>query len=188
MKILYISYFYPPLGGPAALRNLKTIKYLSQQGAEIHLITVDDIEYAYYDESLNEYRAEASITRTPSLDPMAILKRVLKGKHTQSQAIYKNSPEGLKLFVRRLYPIDEKIGWLPYLLKSGRRILQEREIDLVFVSCGPFSSAIAAYRLANEYDLPLVLDYRDYWTLLSDMISWVPGSNALTPRPGKSAF
>ncbi|MCD8479557.1 MAG: hypothetical protein LRZ88_04555 [Candidatus Cloacimonetes bacterium] len=41
---------------------------------------MEDIEYAYYDESLNELRAEAGILRTPSLDPMALLKRLLKGK------------------------------------------------------------------------------------------------------------
>lgn len=168
MKILYISYFYPPLGGPAALRNLKTVKYLSEYGAEIHLLTVADIEYAYYDESLNELRAEAQITRTASLDPMALLKRAMKGKEAKSQAIYKHSPEGLKLFIRRLYPIDEKIGWLPYLLKAGRQILKATEMDLIFVSCGPFSSALGAYKLANEFGLPLVVDYRDYWTLLSD--------------------
>ena len=75
MKILYISYFYPPLGGPAALRNLKTVNYLQHSGAQIHLVTVDDIEYAYYDNSLLALQTEASITRTPSLDPMALLKR-----------------------------------------------------------------------------------------------------------------
>ncbi|MCB5268395.1 MAG: glycosyltransferase [Candidatus Cloacimonetes bacterium] len=168
MNILYISYFYPPLGGPAALRNLKTVRYLSQAGASIHLLTVDDIEYAYYDESLNDLRAESSITRTPSLDPMALLKRIMKGKKAQSQAIYKQSPERLKLFIRRLYPIDDKIGWLPYLLRAGRSILSGGGIELIYVSCGPFSSAIGAYKLANEYALPLVVDYRDYWTLLSD--------------------
>jgi len=29
-RVLYLSYFYPPLGGPAVLRNLKTVKYLSR--------------------------------------------------------------------------------------------------------------------------------------------------------------
>jgi len=40
MKILYISYFYPPLAGPASLRNLKTVKYLSQLGNTIDVLTV----------------------------------------------------------------------------------------------------------------------------------------------------
>ena len=134
MKILYITYFYPPLGGPAALRNLKTVSYLQRNSAEIHLVTVDDIEYAYYDDSLMALQTEASITRTPSLDPMALLKKALKGNKARSQAIYKQSPERLKLLIRRLYPIDEKIGWLPYLIQAGRKVIKEQNPDLIYVS------------------------------------------------------
>lgn len=168
LRILYISYFYPPLGGPAVLRNTKTIKYLAQLGAEIHVITIDDIEYAYQDNSLMDECKESVLIRTPSLDPMALLKKLFKNKEQQSQTIYKNTPEYLKLLVRRLYPVDDKIGWLPYLYQAGIKALAQTEYDLIYVSCGPFSSAIAAYMLAKKSGLPLVVDYRDYWTLLSD--------------------
>lgn len=168
MKILYISYFYPPLGGPAVLRNLKTVSYLSEAGADVTVLTVDDIEYAYSDPALNDLRREKQLIRTPSWDPMALLRKVFGKNKAASQSVYKNSPESLKLLIRRLYPIDEKIGWLPHLLAHGRKILKQSEIDLIFVSCGPFSSAIGAYKLAQEFDKALVVDYRDYWTLLSD--------------------
>ena len=168
MKILYISYFYPPLGGPAVLRNLKTVRYLSEAGADVTVLTVDDIEYAYSDPALNELCREKQLIRTPSWDPMALLRKVFGKNKAASQSVYKNSPESLKLLIRRLYPIDEKIGWLPHLLAHGRKILKQSEIDLIFVSCGPFSSAIGAYKLAQEFDKALVVDYRDYWTLLSD--------------------
>jgi glycosyltransferase involved in cell wall biosynthesis len=168
MKILYISYFYPPLGGPAALRNMKTVRYLSELGAEISVLTVEDIEYAYFDPSLQAGCGESALHRVPSWDPMALLRKAF-GKHkTASQMVYKRSPERLKLFIRRLSPIDDKIGWLPHLLKAGRRLLSEEHFDIIYVSCGPFSSALAAYKLAEEFDKPLVVDYRDYWTLLTD--------------------
>ncbi|MCK9584135.1 MAG: glycosyltransferase [Candidatus Cloacimonetes bacterium] len=168
MKILYISYFYPPLGGPAVLRNLKTVRYLSEAGAQITVLTVDEIEYAYSDPDLEELCRQEELIRTPSWDPMALLRKVFGKNKAASQSVYKNSPERLKLLIRRLCPIDEKIGWLPHLLSRGRKILRESEIDIIFVSCGPFSSAIAAYKLAQEFDKALVVDYRDYWTLLSD--------------------
>ncbi|MDD3563047.1 MAG: glycosyltransferase [Candidatus Cloacimonetes bacterium] len=168
MKILYISYFYPPLGGPAVLRNLKTVRYLTEAGAQITVLTVDEIEYAYSDPDLSKLCREEQLIRTPSWDPMALLRKAF-GKHkAASQSVYKNSPESLKLIIRRLYPIDEKIGWLPHLLSQGRKVLRDSEIDLIFVSCGPFSSAIGAYKLAEEFNKALVVDYRDYWTLLSD--------------------
>ncbi|MCB5295367.1 MAG: glycosyltransferase [Candidatus Cloacimonetes bacterium] len=168
MKILYISYFFPPLGGPAALRNVKTVSYLSEMGTKISVLTVQDIVYAYSDPGLLDLCKGVEIHRVASLDPMALLRRILGKKSSASQAVYKRSPERLKLFVRRLAPIDDKIGWLPQLLKSGRKLLSSEDFDLVYVSCGPFSSALAAYKLADEFDKPLVVDYRDYWTLLSD--------------------
>jgi len=168
MKIFYISYFYPPLGGPAVLRNLKTVRYLSEAGAKITLITIDEIEYAYWDPSLSSLCKEERLIRTPSWDPMALMRKVFGKNKSTSGYIYKRSPEGLKLFLRRLYPVDDKIGWLPHLLKAGRKALNQQDYDVIYVSCGPFSSAIAAYKLAEEYQLPLVVDYRDYWTLLTD--------------------
>src|SRR5690554_5509223 len=124
MKILYISYFYPPLGGPAVLRNLKTVRYLSEAGAKITLITIDEIEYAYWDPSLNSLCSEERLIRTPSWDPMALMRKVFGKNKSTSGYIYKRSPESLKLFLRRLYPIDDKIGWLPHLMKAGRKAMQ----------------------------------------------------------------
>lgn len=168
MKILYISYFYPPLGGPAALRNMKTVRYLSELGAEISVLTVEDIEYAYNDPDLQTQCVESSLHRVTSWDPMALLRKAFGRNKTASQIIYKRSPERLKLLIRQLAPIDDKIAWIPHLLKAGRKLLRESEFDIIYVSCGPFSSALAAYRLAEEFGKVLVVDYRDYWTLLSD--------------------
>ncbi len=168
MRILYISYFFPPLGGPAVLRNLKIVKYLCRQGAEIDLITVKDIEYFYYDESLLTEIPGLRVFRTASLDPMAILRK-LRGKETGgSGELYKNTPERLKLMIRRLYPLDDKIGWLPFLIRQGKELLKQQSYDLIFVSCGPFSSALGALALSRGSGIPLVYDARDYWTLLSD--------------------
>jgi glycosyltransferase involved in cell wall biosynthesis len=168
MKILYISYFFPPLGGPAALRNVKTVSYLCELGAQIDVLSVEDIVYAYSDPSLVALSKDASIHRVASFDPMALLRKIMGKRGDLSQKVYKRSPERLKLIIRRLSLIDDKIGWLPQLLKEGRKLLRQKEFDIIYVSCGPFSSALAAYRLAEEFDKNLVVDYRDYWTLLSD--------------------
>ncbi len=168
MKILYISYFYPPLGGPAALRNLKTVKYLSELGCNIHVITVKDIEYSYHDESLQAETREQGITRTGSCDPMAILKKLFAAKPDASKNIYTKTPEHIKQLVRWLYPIDDKVGWLPNLITAGSRALTKERYHLIYVSCGPFSSSLAAWWLSRRHKIPYVVEMRDYWTLLSD--------------------
>ena len=66
MRLLYISYFYPPLGGPASLRNVKTVKYLAESGIACDVITVGDLEYLYRDASLLEECMADRVTRTAS--------------------------------------------------------------------------------------------------------------------------
>ena len=168
MRILYISYFYPPLGGPAALRSLKTVKYLAQSGIECDVITVRDIEYLYRDPSLQSEDAAAKTIRTVSLDPMALLKKSRNAGDSGLSSIYLHTPEKLKLRIRQLHPVDNKIGWLPALLTAGRQAVKARGYDLIYISLGPFSSGIGAWILSRESKIPLAVDLRDYWTLLGD--------------------
>jgi len=168
MHILYISYFYPPLGGPASLRNVKMIKYLAQEGISCDVITVSDIEYIQRDYSLLSECSEQRLIRTDSLDPMALLRKIGISKGNQTTGLYLNTPEKIKLWIRRLYPLDEKIGWNPFLIKAGRKAISETHYDLIYISLGPFSSGVGAYKLSKESGIPLVLDMRDYWNILSD--------------------
>ncbi len=182
MKLLFISYFYPPLGGPAAIRNQKTVKYLSELGWETDVLTVDNIEYNYHDDSLLADSKQHSVVRIPSFDPMALLKKLSRGKAELSKKVYHGTPEKLKLLVRRLSPLDDKILWLPNLMKSADQMLSEDKYDLIYVSCGPFSSAPAARRLSSKFKLPFVLEMRDYWTLLSDYNLLGYGPNRLLAK------
>jgi len=168
VKLLFISYFYPPLGGPAAIRSQKTVKYLSELGWEIDVFTVGDIEYNYHDDSLLTESRQHRIIRIPSSDPMALLKKLSHKQGQFSKQVYHGTPENLKLLVRRLYPLDDKVLWLPHLLKTAKKLLSSETYDLIYVSCGPFSSAPAARWLSRKFQLPYVLEMRDYWTLLSD--------------------
>jgi len=168
MKILYISYFYPPLAGPASLRNLKTVKYLSQLGNTIDVLTVGNIVYNFYDNGLLAKCEQNRIIHIPSFDPMSILEKLSGKNKTMSNNIYHQTPERIKLFIRHLYPLDDKVLWLPNLLKTAKKTLAGDSYNLIYVSCGPFSSAVAARYLSKHFKLPYVLDMRDYWTLLND--------------------
>lgn len=168
MRILYLSYFYPPLGGPAAIRNAKTVKYLSRAGCKIDVITVGELEYNTFDPSLLEENAAGRVQRVQSWDPMSILKKISRKGALDSNKIYFSTPEKIKKFLRNIHPIDDKIGWVYPVVIAGIKSLSSRDYDLIYVSCGPFSSALAAYYLSRKFGIPFVIDYRDYWTLLSD--------------------
>jgi len=56
-------------------------------------------------------------------------------------------------------------GLVPTLYKCGRRIMTENRYDLIYVSCPPFPQTMAALLLKRLAGVPLVVDFRDAWTL-----------------------
>jgi len=103
------------------LRNLKTVKYLSKAGNTIDVLTVGNIVYNYYDNGLLAESLQNRIIHIPSFDPMSILEKLSGKNKTVSNQIYHNTPEQIKLFIRQLYPLDDKVLWLPNLYKAGKK-------------------------------------------------------------------
>lgn len=56
-------------------------------------------------------------------------------------------------------------GWLPPLWKTARKILKEDRHDLLYVTCPPFFHSLVIQWLKNEFKLPVVVDFRDAWSL-----------------------
>lgn len=173
-SILLIAYFYPPLGGPAVQRPAKTVKYLTKSGWDVDVITIKDIVYHSTDESLNNECTHRNIIRTASFDLMYLLNLIKKITHLNSDKLYFHTSQSKKNLIRRLFPIDEKIGWVPYIIKAGIKAIKENRYNYIFVTCGPFSSSIAASYLARRFNIPLIVDYRDHWTLNNTVIQ--PGT------------
>jgi glycosyltransferase involved in cell wall biosynthesis len=164
-RLLLFAYFYPPLGGPAVQRPLKMIKYLHQLGWETDVITVKDIVYHSRDESLLKENKAAGVYRTGSADAMSILKKTAEKNKFDAGRIYFRTPEFLKKIVRSSFFIDDKYGWMKYALKQARELCEENDYSAVMATIGPYTSALAAYKIHEEFNLPLIIDYRDHWTL-----------------------
>lgn len=162
-RILLISYFYPPLGGPGVQRPAKLVKYLHKHGVSTDVITVKDIVFHSKDRKLLKEDAAANIIRTASFDPMYVLNKFSKPE--TSEKVYFKTPEKYKKLIRLIFPIDEKIGWLPFVLKAGKKLMRIYKYDAVMATMGPYTSGVAAFKLARLARLPLIIDYRDHWTL-----------------------
>ncbi|MCF7859283.1 MAG: glycosyltransferase [Candidatus Cloacimonetes bacterium] len=162
-RLLLIAYFYPPLGGPGVQRPVKLVKYLEKHGISTDVITVKAIVFHSSDNSLLKEERADQIIRTSSLDLMFMLKKFSKPK--TNKTLYFSTPEKYKKIIRNLFPIDDKIGWLPYAVKAGKKLIKQNNYDAVMTTMGPYTSGLAAYKLAAKYKLPLIIDYRDHWTL-----------------------
>ena len=60
---------------------------------------------------------------------------------------------------------DPQVLWNPQAIEAGLRALGQRKHDAIFVTAPPFSSFLIGAELARRTGLPLVLDYRDEWSI-----------------------
>ena len=173
-KVLYITYFFPPLDGIAPQRRLKYAKYLPNFGIEPIILTIKPIHYFAYDYGLlKDFPSFIKIYRTGSFDPnrlLYLLKRIKSLFYKSSSKVVNSAQptifsESLKKFIRSFFPIDEKIGWLPFCLIKGLKITQKYKVKAIVVSLPPFHSAITGWLISKITSLPLILEYEDLWNL-----------------------
>lgn len=58
---------------------------------------------------------------------------------------------------------DEYVGWLPWALWRGWRLVREKQIDAILASGPPFSVVLAGALLGRLTRRPFVADFRDAW-------------------------
>ena len=164
-QLLFISYFFPPLGGPGVQRSCKMIRYLREKGWMTDVISVKDIVYHSYDEGMVWECKARSVYRTNSLHLLSFLKKIHKNYISQGSKLYFETPEKIKKIIRNIFLIDDKIGWLPFAFFKALQICHRNNYDLVMATMGPYTSGILAYLISQKIRIPLVIDYRDHWTL-----------------------
>jgi len=164
-RMLLFSYFYPPLGGPGVQRPCKMTAYLQKHNWDIDVISVKEIVYHSKDKKLFSECGERKLYNVPSLDLMSILKLVSAGSKKVREKIYFSTPEKFKNVIRNVFPVDDKIGWLPFAYQSACRLNKKNDYDVIMATIGPYTSAVTAYLVAKKFRKPLVIDYRDPWVL-----------------------
>lgn len=165
-KVLIIAYYFPPLGMGGVQRVTKFAKYLPSFGWKPFVLTVKDVEYLAKDPSLlEELPPEVKIVRTGSFDPLRIsfiLKSFFKKRERKEESVKKNRVGRSKLSPWLFFP-DNKIGWTPFALLVGLKLVREEKIDLIFTTSPPPSLHFVGYFLKLLTGKPWVADFRDPW-------------------------
>ncbi len=183
-KVLIVSYYFPPSGGPGVQRVLKFAKYLPQFGWEPVILTVENGDYPARDESLlKEIPSSLKIYRTKIFEPYNLY-RVLTGKESGSAVDVNNIPqkgdrkkipEIVSEFIRSTFFIpDARVGWLATAVKEGKRIIEQEHIQMIYSSSPPYTCALIARTLHHATHVPWVAGFRDPWTgFLSTPQRWL---------------
>lgn len=170
-KVLIVTYYWPPAGGPGVQRVLKFVKYLPEYGWEPIVLTVKNGEYPAIDESLvKEIPEGTKVYYTEVFSPLKIYKWIMgiKGNiptHVLSKS--KNESWLKKLFkwVRvNIYVPDGRKDWINVITKEGKKVIDKEKPQIIFSTSPPHSVQLGAKKLAISTGLKWVVDMRDPWT------------------------
>ncbi|MCC9137761.1 glycosyltransferase family 4 protein [Pontibacter silvestris] len=173
LNILFISYYWPPSGGPGVQRGLKFIKYFPQAGINPTVLTVDEKQASYplLDETfINEVPQDLEVYRTNTSEPFEYYKK-LSGKKEIPYSGFANQKakdtfvDKLFKFVRgNLFIPDARVGWNKHALKQADKLLQSSKYKAIITTSPPHSTQLIGLKLRKKHEIKWVADLRDPWT------------------------
>lgn len=161
-NVLFIVYYFPPMGGSGVQRSLKFAKYLREFGWTPVILCPEPGAYQFFDQSLeNELKnLNLEIHQVEAKTPFHSLGGSKKG----TGLITGITAKVLRKISKWIYFPDNKKGWIKPAITEGSSIIESKKIDLIFSSAPPFSNHLIAERLSEQFKIPFVSDYRDLFS------------------------
>jgi hypothetical protein len=169
MKILFITYMFPPFNASGAVRTGKVAKYLTDSGHEVKVISCANQSL---DNQLPLEIPKKNIEYTPWLNVNSPIVVSLGGKKKVAAKGYLPSSKHLPNWIQKLgylyrhlvnFP-DGQIGWYPFAMKAGNRLISKWFPDLIFASASPFTTLLVASALSRKHNIPWIAELRDLWS------------------------
>ncbi len=172
-KVLILTYYWPPSGGPGVQRWLKFAKHLPAMGYEPVVITVDPQQATYPltdREMEKELLKGIKVYRTDTREPYALYKKLLRKKQVPFSGFTNEENNGLisKLsrFIRgNLFIPDARKGWNPFAIAQASKLIREYNIRILITTSPPHSTQLAGLELKKRFPhIRWIADLRDPWT------------------------
>jgi hypothetical protein len=173
-KILIITYYWPPAGGPGVQRWLKFVKYLPDFGIQPVVYIPENPTYPIIDKILvKEVSEKAIIIRHKIIEPYQIASFFSKNKTKKiSSGIIPNKKkqsflDKLFLLIRgNLFIPDARIFWVKPSVRFLEKYIAENSIDTIVTSGPPHSLHLIGLELKQKTNVKWIADFRDPWTTI----------------------
>lgn len=178
MRVLVVTWYFPPANTIAAVRLNGLASHLLGQGYDVRVLTARDIPVT---QGLAGNVPDARVTAAPWYDATR-LTRPLSGAaryvrrwtgrsggsagsagDAAASAGAAAAPKRSRLRELLFFP-DYSMGWIPPGLRAGRAMTRDWTPDLVYASGPPFSTLVLGWRLARRLRAPLITEFRDRWS------------------------
>jgi glycosyltransferase involved in cell wall biosynthesis len=173
-KVLIITYYWPPAGGPGVQRWLKFVKYLPEFGIEPIVYVPENPTYPLVDEGLmNEVNPDLKIIKHRIAEPYAWASVFSKGDtkkissgiipHKKKQSFVQRA----MLWIRgNLFIPDARVLWVKPSVKYLSHYIQQHDIDTVITTGPPHSLHLIGLELKKQLQVNWFADFRDPWTTI----------------------
>jgi len=176
-KILIVSYYWPPAGGPGVQRWLKFVKYLPEFGFEPIVFIPKCPNYPVLDYNLEaEIDDKIQIIKQDFFEPYQIAKFFASKKTDQMRAGLiqptrkLTSLDKILLWVRgNIFIPDARIFWINPATRAIQDLIKIHQIDTIITTGPPHSLHLIGLKLKiqNNSKLRWIADFRDPWTTIS---------------------
>ena len=164
LRILVISYFFPPFNRVGGRRWAKHCKYFEKENIKFNVLAGDFTGSSPWDEDIKSYRER--ISRIELVKPKTPYFKKKLPDNILQKIIWKASLifwQFKKKMLKGNYN-DTSLGNKNSFYNQAKSIIARENINTVILSCGPFTySSILPILKSNFPHLKYVLDYRDYW-------------------------
>ncbi|MGL6278620.1 MAG: glycosyltransferase family 4 protein [Gaiella sp.] len=156
MKVLVVSFYFPPAGGGGVQRPLKLAQYLPALGIETHVLAPDDPRWVHRDPGLR-VPTQAWVHRARYVGPSGGKPaEIVRGKDGLERVLAQ-----LRLQGRRLVVPDENAPWALTAVPAAVRIVREHGIDVVLTTSPPPSVHLVGAAVKRATGAAWVADLRD---------------------------
>jgi len=173
-KLLIITYYFPPAGGPGVQRWLKFVKYLPEFDVQPIVYVPENPTYPIIDEGLvSQISDKVIILKNKILEPYQLASFFSKNKTKKiSSGIF---PQKKKqtfldktfLWVRgNLFIPDARVLWVKPSVSYLEKYIRENNIDTIVTSGPPHSLHLIGLELKEKLNVKWFADFRDPWTTI----------------------
>ena len=164
MKVLIVSFLYPPFSSISGYAVSKVSHYLFEQGWDVRVLCG---RHPAVPEDLPVELPPERVVRTGFFDVNALPKLVLGRSHVVRRG-FEFRKEGLLTALGRAYRNvvnfpDGQIGWYPHAVRAGTAMIRASAPDVILAGT-PWTSHLVASRLSRKSGIPWVGWYHDPWT------------------------